>query len=601
MSLVIISVRGRKTMKKTSGRFFILFFLLFTAQVYAEQEDSAQLIFSKTSSAQRSTHIYTVQPGDVLSAIIRRLPGITEKDIPRYYQMTKELNPGMSNLDRLYTGQKIILPGASPDTPESSPSDISAEDDTLLSDESLTRPYQVKRGDSLIRIVHRELNIKNRTQKTLLLIKSLNPDIKNVNQIYIGQRIRLPEKSGVVKIATAHMAASSSPAEEKPVLPRMPSEEKLPVVLPPQEPSVLEDKTLQAKDAVVLPPEARLAVIKKIITQMNGNMITNGNYYLPISRTEQLTVDCSIIPIVELDDRTTIFLDLNNRSSQHLKKIISDHWNNYQLVKIDSRDDIIVMLKKIINNSKAYEIIKAQKPLAVESRPPLEITVDWIISKKGAASPQAKTQGLRMVHNETPLLPRAVINAARTNSIIITEISPDKGLVAKPDEIYSLPPIPVLPKSTARDFAHALLAYLNIEAEIDADIQIFNIARDGFNLSVKADLVVTRGDKKKIFFSRNLPPQFVSILEKSGNELFYLSDTENPAQNMEVILRAFHFAYASGYFTFSGPDKNQPPYSFGFSGTKIKTNQDIYVVNFDFSPELRGLLQETWLAHIVCY
>jgi hypothetical protein len=70
---------------------------------------------------------------------------------------------------------------------------------------------------------------------------------------------------------------------------------------------------------------------------------------------------------------------------------------------------------------------------------------------------------------------------------------------------------------------------------------------------------------------------------------------------MEKILRGFNFAFTSGYFTFSGLDKNQPPYNFGFSGTKIKTDKDSYVVNFDFNQELRGLMQKTWSANIVRY
>lgn len=334
---------------------------------------------------------------------------------------------------------------------------------------------------------------------------------------------------------------------------------------------------------------------------MNGNMMTHGNYYLPVSRTEQLTIDCSIIPIVELDDRTTILLDLDNRSSSHLKKMIAEHWSNYFFVKIDPRDDIIVILKKIIHASKMYEINKTQSPLLVDSLPPVEVMVDWVISKKGASSSTSKKQGLRLIYDNAPLLPRAIINVARSQSLIITEISPEKGLVAKPEEIYSLPPIIILPKSSAREFSQALLSYLNIEGEKDPDIQVFSLARDGFNLSIKADMIVTRADKKMIFFSRNLPPQFVSILQKSGNELIFLSDTDDPVKNMEIILRAFQFVFTSGHFTFSGTDKNQPPYTFSFNGTKIKMDKDTYIVNFDFNPELRGLLKDTWSANILRY
>ena len=556
--------------------------VILSSQAFTAQEDTAQLTFRKTAITKKKSfqNAYTVQQGDILSAIIRRIPGITEKDIPRYYRMTKELNPDITDLNRLHVGQTIMLPGTSITTQEANTAAVNAPS-TEATD---SQAYQVKKGDSLIRIVHRELHIKTATQKTLLEIKSLNPSIKDVNRIYIGQVIRLPHG----QIATIASLANMD-------------KEIVQVGSPREEPSVQEAITAETKDSIVLPPAQRLAVIKHIITQMNGNMITRGNYYLPVSTTEQLTIDCSSIPVVELDNQTTIFLDLGNRSDNHLKKMISNRWNNYHLVKIDDKDDMIVMLKKIFKNSKTYEITKAQKPLSIGSMPPMEFIVDWIITKKNVKASSAKTQGLRFVYENSSLLPRAVVNYARQHSVIITEISPEKGLVGKPEEIYSLPSITILPTSSARDFSLALLSYLNVSGERDVDVRVFSIEKDGFNLSIKADFVVTQGEKKTIIFSRILTPQFINILQAAGNELVFVSDQDGHVKNMEKILSGFHFVFTSGYFTFSGLEKNQPPYTFGFNGTKIKTDKNVYVVNFDFNQELRGLIQETWSADIVQY
>ena len=578
-------------MRKTFCLVFILCVLstvLFYSQALSN-EDTAQLTFRKTAVSKRNYQTYTVQKGDILSTIIRKLPGITEKDIPRYYQMTKELNPDITDLNRLYAGQTLVLPGKSIVVQEEKTAASTSK--SLSSEASGSQSYQVKKGESLIRIVRRKLHIKTGTQKMLLEIQSLNPKIKNLNHIYIGQIIYLPD--GQTALKSIPVNAIKNPA----IIP----EEKVSVIPPGEGPPVIETKAVEVKESIFLPPATRLAVIKHIITQMNGSMITSGNYYLPISKTEQLTIDCSIIPVVELDDRTTIFLDLGNRSNRYLNKMISERWSNYQLVKIDDKDDIIIILKKIFNNTKTYEITKAQKPFSLGSQPVMEVIVDWVIAKKDVNTSSSKTQGLRVVYENNALLPRAIVNYARQHSLIITEISPGKGLVGKPEEIYSLPSITTLPTSSAKDFSSALLSYLNIQGESDADVRVFNIAKDGFNLSIKTDIVVTRAEKKTLIFSRDLPPQFVNILQKAGNELIFISDQDEPAKNMEKILRGFNFVFTSGYFTFSGLDKNQPPYNFGFNGTKIKTDKDIYVVNFDFNPDMRGLMQETWSANILRY
>ncbi len=184
---------------------------------------------------------------------------------------------------------------------------------------------------------------------------------------------------------------------------------------------------------------------------------------------------------------------------------------------------------------------------------------------------------------------------------MITEFSPRTGLAGRPEELYTLPPLTVLPKSPAGKLCHALLTYLKLPAEKDVEIRVFNIEKDGFNLSITVDVLLVQGEKKTVVLSRSLPEEFIHVLRKSGYELIFVSDQDDPAANLEKILRGAHLPFASGYFLFSGADKNQPPYTIGFQGIKVKTDRDIYVVNFDVHPDLLGLLKEAWSATLVRY
>ena len=197
-------------MRKIFWRVLVLCVLsttLFYSQALSN-EDTAQLTFSKTAVPQKNYQTYTVQKGDNLSAIIRKLPGTTEKNIPRYYKMTKELNPDIADLDRLYVGQTLVLPenGVAVSEEKTAASDSKFP----ASKASGLQTYQVKKGDSLIRIVRRKLHIKTGTQKMLLEIQSLNPNIKNLNYIYIGQIIRLPD--GQTALKSVPVNATQNPA-----------------------------------------------------------------------------------------------------------------------------------------------------------------------------------------------------------------------------------------------------------------------------------------------------------------------------------------------------------------------------------------------------
>lgn len=560
----------------------IVFSVVLPYQPAAAKEDTAQITLKKTAVSTKKLYTYTVKKGDIISTIIRNIPGITEKDISNNYQIIKELNPNVPDLDNLEVGQSLILPGKPVNAVTENESGYTVAADSEVSSTGL-KYYRIKNGDTLYKIIRRKLNIaETNIPQTLRTIKSINPSIKNVNKIYAGTVIKLPEKTLFVKI--------KPPEETKPV----PQE-----VATPLEKSNQPEKIIEVKEKKVMPPEARLAALKQVITQMNGTITTMGNYYLPIPKAGQVTIDCSKIPLIEFDDNTTVFLDLDNRAHNNLKKMISDNWKNYYLVKVDKDDDVIAILKKVINSTKNYSMIKSEKPLSIGALPPMEVIFDWIIVKFLPGQQPQSIQGLRSIDENNLLLPKSVKNYYQKNGLIINEISGETGIVEKPEEIYSLPPMPVFPATPAKDFSFALVSYLGLSAEKDVDIQLFDTIKDGFNLAIKADVLVKNGDKRYIIYSQSLSPQFTNALKQAGNDPIFVSDSDSPKNNMENILRGLNIPFSPGNFVFSGREKNQAPYTLKFSGTKI--NQDLYVVDFDIDQGLRGLLKEVWSADIARY
>lgn len=545
----------------------------------AAKEDTAQISLKKTAVSKQNVHLYKIRKGDVISAIIRRLPGITEDDIPDNYRIIKQLNPDIENLNRLYAGQIIKLPGKSIYSAEEKKEAAAAGEKTKFTG---TQSYTIKKGDKLITIIHRQLKIKTGGTETLNLIKSMNPRIANVNKIYPGQVILLPGKTALV----------TTREEAKTVEQDM---------TPPAENQVQQEKITEIKEKRVMPQAAKLAVIKHIITQMNASILSSGNYYLPVSKTGQVTIDCAKIPVIEFDDKSTIFLDWGNRLNDNLKKMIRDSWKNFSIVKVDKKDDVIIIMRKIIAATKTYSMTKKDMPVTTGALPPVEVMVDWLIAKTDAKQQYSLMQGLRFLPENRSLLPKSIKNYAAKNGLIITEIDFATGLAGEPEEIYSLPPLPVFPTTSAKDFSYALVTHLGFAADKDADVKVFNIAKDGFNLSVKADVLIKNADKKYIIYSRNLPQQFIDIFKKEGYRLISVADSDSPRIIMEKILPGLAIPSTYGYFTFSGVDKNQAPYTFGFTGTKIKTGKDEYIINFAIDDGLRALISESWQAGMARY
>jgi LysM repeat protein len=299
-----------------SKRCIVIFFIVFASialvyQPLAAKEDTAQIKLKKTAISKKNLYTYTVKEGDSLATIIKNIPSIAEKDLSSNYQLIRELNPDLPNLEELEVGQSIILPGKPLNDAEENEVENTAVSPANFSSSGRVN-YKIKRGDTLYKIIRRELKLAETNIPSMLrTIKSINPGIKNVNKIYAGTVIKLPGKTVFAK----------TPEEFKPVTQEMTKA---------SEKSTQPEKILEVKKT--MPPEARLALLKQVITQMNGTVTTTGNYYFPIPQAGQVTIDCSKIPVIEFDDNTTVFLDLENRANNNLKKMISSNWKNYSLV-----------------------------------------------------------------------------------------------------------------------------------------------------------------------------------------------------------------------------------------------------------------------------
>jgi len=115
--------------------------------------------------------------------------------------------------------------------------------------------------------------------------------------------------------------------------------------------------------------------------------------------------------------------------------------------------------------------------------------------------------------------------------LTVTEISEEIGIVGKPEEIYALAPVPVFPTTSVKDFAFALLAQLGVTTEKDVEVQLFDAAKDGFNLSIKVDVLLTDKNKKYVIYSQNLSEQFIYALKEAGHEPIFVNESASPQKS----------------------------------------------------------------------
>jgi hypothetical protein len=528
------------------------------------REDSARLVFQKTAGSGKS-RVHVVKKGEWIAAILRSQFG--NEPVP--YALIRRLNPGIRNMNRIYPGQRIVLPVPGSSEPSESISDIGRENPAP------PVIYRILEEDSISRIILSEMNVNPaEALPAYRLIRKLNPEIPDLNRLPVGQTLRLPP----------------APARSA-----VPPPAPLKTTARPTKKSV-------AKTAAIT--DSLLEIIRTVIGRMRGVVTVTGSYFIPLQEATQITIDCSQIPVVELDDGTTVLLDYGDRLSENLKGLIRQSWKNYAFLTSKEFRDGLGGLPGIIRHSQNYRMVRTDKPLALTVKPEILIFPDWIITGKETAGGATYRQGLFLLDRGERPLPAEARAFLEKSGVAVTEIAEDRAVSSLETPPAALRPVTAdLQGLKGIALAERLLATLGETPIRNAEVVVFDQARNGFNLSVTADLLIRKGEKRFIFHTKRLPEQFLHILREAGTEVIPIGEKDQGRSLVEGVLQGLGIPVSFGYFSFRIPEEGKRPRLTGsFSALRaMNEGEPIYLIDFDVPPAVLPFLNGRRGGRVVRY
>jgi hypothetical protein len=510
------------------------------------REDNARIVLEKTAGGVKS-RLHMVKQGERIAGIFLRQFG----DEPVPYALIRRLNPAIRNLNRIYPGQRIVIPirGFLRPLPES----------TSVNHQESTSPaiYRVREGDSISRIILSELDLRPaEVLPAYRLIRKLNPEIQDLNRLQVGQTLRLPPAFAIPLAAPSKIAF-------------VPTEKS------------------GTETAVGTPTtaDALQGIIRPVINRMRGTVTASGNYFIPLQETTQMTVDCSQIPVVELDDGTTVLLDYGNRLAENLKGLIRQSWKNYAFLTAEELRNEIICLNGIVRHSRNYRMVRADQPLTLAVKPEILAFPDWVITGKETAG-ASYLQGLFLLNRDERPLPADARDFLEKSGVAVTEIAGDRTISSRETPPPSRAVTTDLQGLKGIALAEQLLALLGETPARNTEVVVFDQARNGFNLSVTADLFLRKGEKRFILHTKKLPEQFVQALREAGAEVLPIGEKDQGRAHIESVLQGVGIPLSFGYFTFRIPEEEKRPRltaSF-FALRAVNEGKSFYLIDFDAPP-----------------
>ncbi|MCX5828936.1 MAG: LysM domain-containing protein [Deltaproteobacteria bacterium] len=435
--------------------------------------------------------------------------------------------------------------------------------------------YTVKKGEWLLDIGRR---VTGETKHVYSIIRKYNPGIKDLNRIYPGQKVYLPSKA-----KTNVSSTDTSPVNAPP---------------PSQRAGVL-------KDDMAYPAQIKWNLVKHVLDQIGATVTSQGKYYLPLRDMGQITIDCRKIPMVEFADKGTVFIDFRNQIPDNLRQLVRRTWKHYAIIKVNPQSEAPILLEKIIQASNTHAMIRQEQPLKIGSQPVLQIPASWTITRKSSTvtiPPHAIALWTRS--EGTHGLPEPLKAYAETKGWKILELVQDRIVKPAPDNPILARPVSKLTSTSLIDLADDCFRRLGLQTQKNAELKIFDSARDGFDLRVEADLLVSKGEQRLIFLSKKMPDQFLNMLRNNGMEVILAMGGETKKSLLEKSFKALNIPCEFNTFSLPASEKTEMAGTYiVFPALKISMNNGkiIYLIDFDLDERMNGFLSEKMGLLVIKY
>lgn len=250
---------------------------------------------------------YTVNKDDWLYKIFRKKGEISERDFPHFLFIFKEVNPQISNIDAIEPGISILIPlkkVKKEDYDLSSPGNVDVpviEFSSLPEDLDLKpflKKHNIQKGETVSTLIDKEFLSKsgNLSKEGLKAFQLANPNIVNINIVYEGRDIYLPDPA----IKSQPWFQSFLSGETK---------------------QTIKDEERQNKIEAY-----QLNQLKKYSSLIGGVLLSQGKMYFPGENNSSQVLDLSSTPIIETDDGTKIVIIAGNAANADLLKSMQTYW-----------------------------------------------------------------------------------------------------------------------------------------------------------------------------------------------------------------------------------------------------------------------------------
>ncbi len=473
---------------------------------------------------------YVVKKGDWILKIFRQKGEIAHQDFRDFTGIFQRLNPHVKDLNMIRVGQSIDiplrklepgeLPGQAsgvvtiPFVSLSKVSDIIKKHITT---------HKIRRGDTISQLVTKHFGGRYGSKvymEGIKLLQAANPQIENLDQIYAGQKIYLPdpsirEKQWYDALYDEKGNLRESINEDKPGTVRKPEAgpaSPLAIVPRPE------------------PVEAPQSLLGQAAATVGGKLMDKGTYYVPRDAGQDFEIDLSKNPLMEVQSTKMLFTQSGNVMNE-TPEAVASMWPEAKVIQYDENGSVQQVVASIFGAMD--EGVTTDMDVGFEDRGTyVTVRAKWV--KNESDNRQLCIIPINSPDEQTPEPFRRYMEQ---NGIILKEILPG-GQAVEPDvdtnsHRHIVKNILAIPTGQQKEFVKRLARELKFTFATDIAVK-FPYA--GIQIEAFANLLATPAGNEVLVDFGDLYGDAIKAIEKSGLQVLQIKAGDSYAAIINQLL-----------------------------------------------------------------
>ncbi len=485
---------------------------------------------------------YVVQKDDWVYKIFRQKGELSSRDFTEFLSIFKRINPHIHNIDRIRPNQHIIIPlkkiepGTFPDQASGTVTipfvTISKVYDLL---NSYANSYEVRRGDSISKLLSKRFGQygSKSYQEGVQLFKTINPQVVDLNYIYTGQQLKLPDSS--VQNQAWYQSLFDKAGRIKKELTGT-TLGSTPLVSP----------TPVAGD--IKSPEDP---ISETVAALDGKLRNRGTYFIPRKGQADFELDLSRFPVMEMKDGTRIVFANKTDAARADLEELPGLWDKIRIVDVEENSQAEAILSSVMQ--KTETITPLSEVSFSDHGMDVTVTAKWIKASPPDPDGIVRHTCISNIEDNNQKTPDTIVRYLDQHNIIIKDMLENKTPAdIQPDtassDPYVLPNIlalvPIQRKAFARDLIDAL------GSQYAKDIAV-SFPYAGIQIQAVSNLVSTPGGKEFLLDFGDLYGDAVQEIQKTGLKVVQIKHDTDIKTLISRILSELEEAYINNPVLFA--------------------------------------------------